>query len=281
MTRRFSELRPKGRADLVRDLTPYNAYDITGGIIGFDPEDIAYVATCLTDAHAANVDPKRGRAGIDAQRAYAKELIDARRAAPRDDLVSSMINSEVDGHPITDEYLIGLVNMLLGGGIDTIYKQSGNIVALLIDHPDQFDLLRANRELIPRFVDESLRYEGVACMFARQATQESTLLGTLIPKDAIVFGMNGVVNRDPDRWSDPHRLDVMREPKPHMQFSSGAHSCLGALVARRALSVFIEHLIDDLPNLRWDPSKPHPRITGWHFRSPLRLPVLWDPVSPL
>jgi cytochrome P450 len=189
-----------------------------------------------------------------------------------------MIRQEVDGEPVSQRNLLGLVNVILAGGIDTIYKQSGNIISLRLDNPEQFDRLRANRSLIPNFVDESVRYEGVATNFPRMATEDTILEGVTIPRGSIVFGMIFAADRDASRWTNPRVLDVTRPPQPNLAFSAGAHSCIGAQVARMALACLIEHLIDDLPNLRWDPAKPHPKITGWNQRTVLNLPVIWDPL---
>lgn len=276
IARRFAMVKDKGRADLVRELTPYNAYEITGAIAGFDPEDIAFVAACFGKMNGGNHDPAAMAEGIAAIRAYALELVKKLRKAPRDDVISQMIKSEVDGESLIDDKLVGMCISLLGGGIDTIYKQSGNIICLLLNNPDQFDLIKADRSLIPNFVDESLRYDGVASMMARRASEDTELLGVPIPKGGIVFVPQAVADRDPTRWENPHVLDATREFRTSVQFGGGAHICAGAGIARIALSVLIEHLIDDMPNLRWDPEKEPARITGWHQRTPLSLPVVWD-----
>lgn len=138
------------------------------------------------------------------------------------------------------------------------------MVTLLLDHPDQFDLLRADRRLIPGFIEEAMRYENITTHFPRQTTEDAVLEGAAIPEGSIVFGMIFAADRDPSRWDNPHDFDVTRHSKPSLAFSAGAHSCLGAQVARLTISCLIQHLIDDLPNLHWDPEKPHPKITGNH-----------------
>lgn len=178
---------------------------------------------------------------------------------------------------MSDRNLLGLVNVMLAGGVDTIYKQSGNIVTMLLDHPDQMDALRADRSLIPGFIAESVRYDGVATHFPRMATEDTVLEGVAIPEGGIVFGMVIAANRDPARWDNPHELDVTRPAKPNMSFSAGPHACIGAPIARMALSSFVEHLLNDLPGLRWDAAEPRQKITGWTQRMVLRLPVMWDP----
>jgi len=274
IARRFAELKKKGRADLVRDLTPHMAFEINGTIIGFDPADVPFFATCKKMSYSH--DPDAVAKATIAQNDFTRKMIEKRKAEPKDDLISFMIAQEVDGAPVPDINLLGLVNVIMSGGVDTIFKQSGNIVSLLLDHPDELEKLRADRSLIPAFVEESLRYEGVATNFPRQATEDTELGGVTIPKGSIVFGMLFAADRDPSRWENPHVLDAARPPKPNLGFSAGPHSCLGAPIARLVLPCFVEHLIDDLPNLRWDPDQSHPGITGWMQRMVTSLPVIWD-----
>ena len=274
IARRFAELRPKGRADLVRDLTPEMAFEINGTIVGFDAQDVAFLATCRNMIFGH--DEEAGAKGSGAQNDFTRRLIEKRRAEPRDDLISQIVHQKVDGEPIPERNLLGLVNVVLGGGIATIYKLSGNMVTLLLDHPDQFDLLRADRSLIPRFVDEAMRFENITTHFPRVTTEDIELEGVAIPAGSIVIAMMFAADRDSSRWDNPNVLDVMREPKNNVAFSAGTHSCLGAPVARLTLACFIEHLIDDLPNLRWDPERSHPGISGWTQRAALTVPVVWD-----
>lgn len=274
--RHFSSVRQAGKADLVRELTPYNAYEITGRIAGFDPSDIALVADCFGRMNGGNHDPQAFLEAVKDLRDYAGSLVTRTRREPNESLISKMIQSEVDGLPPDDDRLIGLVISLLGGGIDTIYKQSGIVICQLLNNPTLFERLRQDRSRIPAFVDESLRYDGVASMMARQATEDTDLYGVAIPKGAIIFTMQAVADRDPTRWEDPHTFNPDRDFQTTVQFGGGPHICAGAAIARITLSVLIEHLIDDMPNLRWDPAHGPSRTTGWHQRATLSLPVLWD-----
>lgn len=276
LTRRFNDIKANGKADLVRELTALYAYEITSTITGFPREDMLYIADLFEHAHQVNTDPE-GAAKANAEiKVYAQRQIDARRVEPQDDLISMMIRSEIDGRPVDNEHLVGLTTNLMIAGIDTVFKQSGLIIYLLLTFPDQFDLVKSDRSLIPQFVEEAMRYQGLGNVQARQATQDTELLGVHIPKNGVIFTMHGITHRDASRWSDPDKLDIMREQRPHMLFSSGAHTCLGKEVARATLACLVEHLIDDLPNLRFDPDHPTPRVTGWTLRAPLTLPVVWD-----
>jgi len=275
--RRFRELKEgKTSADFARELTSTYVYEIVGKMVGFPSDAIEFVATCFHHMFNIPLDPAAGARAIKDLQAYAARLIEARRAVPTDDMISKFVGAEIDGQPIDEEYLNGFVITLLAGAIDTVYSQSGILLLLLIDHPDQQELLRRDRSLIPRFIDEGTRYQGTTGWGARQVTEDTELLGTKIPRGSVVVTILGAINRDPDRWPDPHKLDVMREPKPHVGFSAGIHFCAGAHVARMILGILIEHIIDDLPNVKWDPSQPKPKVTGWMQRRPLALPIIWD-----
>jgi cytochrome P450 len=277
LAERFRLIRDRGRADLVRDLNCFYPYEVVGGIVGFDPADVGFVASCFNRIWLANINPGAAFEAGNALKDYSRKLIESRRKTPKEDLVSAMLNSEVDGEPLRDLNFVAMVNHLMAGGIDTTYKQSGDLVHALLSHPDQFDAVKQNRELVPNAVEESLRFEGVGGIIARQAVEDTELCGVPIPRGSIVFILHGVSNRDASRWTDPHTFDVTRPRQAHMQFSNGAHSCIGQHLARFMLGRYLEHLIDDLPDLRWDPAlTTPPKITGWTQRTPLTLPVVWN-----
>jgi cytochrome P450 len=272
----FDAIKPKGHADLVRELTAFFPYKIVGAVVGFDPEDIVFVGRAFHNLYQGRLNPETAQQASIDLKSYSKKLIDARRRSPTSDLVSVMTLSEIDDEPIPDETFIGMVIHLMAGGIDTVYRISSNIVHLLLNHPEQFERLKADRTLISSTIEETLRYQGVASMLPRMVMEDTDLLGVHMPKGSIVYVINAAVNRDPARWSDPHTFDISRAPLPHMAFGNGAHSCIGVHLARFELKQYLEHVLDDLPNLRWDPSvKDIPRITGWTIRGTNSLPVVW------
>lgn len=143
IARRFADLRGKGRVELVRDLTTDMAFEINGAFIGFSREDVTFITSCKKMAFSH--DPETVAKASAAQNAFTLKLIEERRSHPRDDLISFMVRQEVDGAPVSDRNLMGLVNVVLAGGVDTIYKPSGNIVAMLLNNPAQLETLRADR----------------------------------------------------------------------------------------------------------------------------------------
>jgi cytochrome P450 len=278
IARRFDAIKRDGRADLVPQVNSFYPFEVVGGIVGFDPTAVEFVGACFYRMWQANVDPVAAMEASNALKDYTKALIDSRRGEPpRDDLVSAMMEAEVGGAPLSAERLNGMIVHFMAGGIDTTFKQSGILAHTLLSHPEQFDRLKKDRSLIPAAVEECIRYEGIGNLIVRQAAEDTEVCGTLVPKGAIMFLMHGVTNRDPGRWSNPDVFDIDRPPQQQIQFGNGPHACIGQHLARFMLARYVEHLIDDLPGLRWDPGLDAvPKITGWTQRTALSVPVVWD-----
>ena len=276
LARRFSALRKKGRADLVREINVFYPYEIVGRIVGYDFADVEFVAACMDGIWQGNRDIDTAvKAGKDL-REYAAKLIAKRRANPKDDYVSALFDAEVDGKKITEEQLVGLVNHFLSGGIETTYRQTSLLVYDLLNHPEQLELLRGNRELIPRAVEETLRYDGIGGSTCRTLTEDAEICGARIPKGSVVFTFHLCANRDPSRWENPHDYDIARPQQRHLSFAMGPHMCIGQHLARFLLGEYLTHLLDDFPNVRWDPKAQVSKPTGWNQRACSALPVVWD-----
>jgi cytochrome P450 len=137
--------------------------------------------------------------------------------------------------------------------------------------------VRADRSLVPDAVEETLRWETSVTMVARRAASDTELGGCPVPAGSSVSIINGSASHDEARWDEPGEWDLDREPQQHMAFGTGPHQCLGMHLARMELEVGINAVLDRLPNLRLDPDAEHPMISGYAFRGPLKLPVLFDP----
>ncbi|GAA3143974.1 MULTISPECIES: cytochrome P450 [Nonomuraea] len=176
---------------------------------------------------------------------YLAELITAKRADPTDDVLSDLLNSD-----LTDEELKGMALILLSAGFDT----TANMIALgtfaLLQNPDQLAALRADPSLADQAVEELLRYLTVAKQFFRVALEDVELGGHTIKAGSTVVLSLSTANRDPDRFTDPHRLDVHRQEGGHLAFSHGVHQCLGQQLARVELRVALPALLGRFPTLR-------------------------------
>jgi cytochrome P450 len=175
---------------------------------------------------------------------YFQQLIAARRAEPRNDMLSVLATAEVDGAKLTDEDLLNFAFLLLVAGNET----TRNLIALgtlaLIDHPDECRKLVENPSLIPAAVEEMLRWCNPVTHMARTATVDVEIRGERIHGGDVVVMLYGSANRDEEIFgSDAEQFKVERHPNPHIAFGCGEHSCVGAQLARLEARVFFEVLL--------------------------------------
>jgi cytochrome P450 len=215
-------------------------------------------------------------------RDYLSGIVEQRRVAPRDDLVTDLVTAELDGEKLDDEEIFSFLRMLLPAGIETTFRSSGNLLYLLLTHPEQLEAVQADRSLIPAAIEEGLRYETPVLLTPRVTTKDTSIGGVALPAGTVLTAMLASANRDPDAYENPETFDIFRDPKQHVSFGTGPHLCLGMHLARMETRIALTALFDRLPNLRLDRQEAHQvsaHITGdGLFRSPTCLPVVWDPV---
>lgn len=181
---------------------------------------------------------------------YFQKLIAERRAAARDDMLSTLVRAEIDGQRLSDDDLLKFAFLLLVAGNET----TRNLIALgtcaLISHPDQLRLLLDDPSLIPGAVEEMLRWNSPVVQMARTATTDVEIRGQLIREGEVVVMLYGSANRDEDIFgADSEEFKVTRHPNPHIAFGCGEHSCLGAQLARLEACVFFDELLRHFPRL--------------------------------
>lgn len=208
---------------------------------------------------------------------YFTKLIAARRSgevAGQDDLLSILAAAEVDGERLTDEDLLNFSFLLLVAGNET----TRNLIALgtlaLIDHPEQFALLRSDPSLLPCAVEEMLRFTSPVTHMARQATEDVEIRGQQIKAGDTVVMLYGSANRDEEIFGpSSEEFDITRNPNPHIAFGAGEHACLGAQLARLEARVMFEVLLGAFPTieLTGDVSRLRATMVPGVKRMPIRL----------
>ncbi|OCC09196.1 cytochrome P450 [Streptomyces sp. PTY087I2] len=173
---------------------------------------------------------------------YYDELLELRREDPQEDVVSAMVQGEVDGEPLTDEEIFLNCDGLISGGNETTRHATVGGLLALMDHPDQWDRLRADPGLLPSTVQEVLRYTSPAMHVLRTANQDTELEGRAIAAGDEVAVWLSAANRDGQVFENPDAFDVGRTPNRHLTFASGTHFCLGSALATMELSVMFEEL---------------------------------------
>jgi cytochrome P450 len=222
--------------------------------------------------------PDEVRAAHTSMREYMAGLIAQRRETPHEDLLGALVAARDEDDRLSEEELLSLAETLLVAGHETTASQIPNFVYVLLTHPEQLALLRAEPGLIPKAVEELMRYVplGIGAGIARYALEDVELGGVTVKAGEPVLPALASANRDDSVYTDPGELDLLRAEATHIGFGHGAHHCLGAPLARMELQVALETVLRRLPGLRLADEDSIGWKAGLSTRGPLRLPVLWD-----
>ena len=204
--------------------------------------------------------------------AYARDLLERRRAEPQDDLISHLVHAEQEGDRLDDAELLNLVLNVLVGGVDTTQSQLAHALRLFAEHPDQWKLLADHPDLAPQAVEEVVRYEPITPFTARIAMEDVTYRGVDFPEGTVVLVCAFTANRD----HAPDTFDITRAPgsaKP-LTFGAGVHYCLGANLARAELQEALAFLAPRLRGLALDGEPQYGSIDGIYGLE--ALPIRWD-----
>lgn len=202
---------------------------------------------------------------------YFGREIDARARAPRDDLITALVQAEEDGQRLRREDVLAFCILLLVAGNETTTNLVGNGLAALLDHPEAVEALRAAPDGIPDAVEEMLRYDSPVQGLARFATRDTEIGGTRIGRGDILLAMVGAANRDPEVFPDPDAFDLERGGGRHLSFGQGVHYCLGAPLARLEADVVFRALLGRYETI--EAAGPIERGGTLLLRGPVSFPV--------
>jgi len=209
---------------------------------------------------------------------YLGKMIAERRAWPQNDLLTRLIEAEVDGERLRQEEILGFFQLLIVAGQETTTNLINNAILCFIENPAQLALLRSRPQLVASAIEEVLRYRSPLQWVMRTPRRDIELHGQTIPAGKLVLPMIGSANRDPRAFPNANQFDITRDPNPHIAFGHGIHSCVGSALARLetriVLSDFLARvksfiLANDAP---WEPRK------ALHVLGPTRLPLRFEPV---
>jgi cytochrome P450 len=215
---------------------------------------------------------------IDAEmNAYLSSLLEQRRARPEDDLLTKLLDAEVDGERLDQGELLGFFQILLLAGSETTTNLINNAILCFLEHPRELARLRASPELLPSTIEEVLRYRSPVQATFRVTKRAAELPGGVIPAGSLVLPLIGSANRDPGHFFEPNRFDIARDPNPHIAFGHGAHFCLGAALSRLEAKVAIGDLVNRLAGFELAGSEPWEPRKAFHVHGPARLPIRFEP----
>jgi len=185
-----------------------------------------------------------------ALRAYFAAEIEKRRRKPGDDLISVLVTAHEEKEALSEEELLTFVVLLLLAGNETTTNLIGNGMLVLGRNPDQLARLKKEPVLMPKAIEEMLRYDSPVQATVRHPKEDVELKGVTIPAKTFVFVVLAAANRDPAQFKDPETFDITREPNDHVAFGEGIHFCLGAPLARLEAAIAVGRVLERFPRLR-------------------------------
>lgn len=277
----LSEHAPRGGADFTRDIARHVPIHMICELLGLPQErydDLVRWSFAYASMLAVDVTPEME---AEADRSFAEftdylaPILERLAAEPRECLLSEWLAAEQAGE-LRREELVGYALFTLTGGHVTTTYTMGNAVYCMLRHPDQWELLKRQPELVAKAVEEVLRYESASRgLVARWATEDLELCGKRIRKGELAYGITAAADRDPAFFPDPDRFDIRRERNFHLAFGGGPHVCVGQFVARVEIQEMLLALSQRLPDIELDgPPKVDPQ---WIVRGFESLRLKWTP----
>jgi len=265
-----------GEADLVKEFTFEFPTRVITKLLGLPEEDLPWFRQRAVELISYSVRYKRAFEASAALKDYFLQQIERRRSKPTEDIIGDLVTAEIDGEKLTDEAIYSFLRLLLPAGLETTYRSSGNLLFLLLTHPEQFRAVQEDRDLIASAIEEGLRFETPLTTVQRYASEETEVEGVRIPEGAVIDVCIGSANRDERRWERSEEFDIFRKRVPHISFAAGEHTCMGLHLARMETRVALECVLDRLADIALV-TEDNPHIWGQPFRSPTAIPVTFTP----
>jgi len=271
--------------DLVAEITSQFPVQVIAGVLGVPSEAHDRFHAWALDMNKGPDDYPVSIAAATAMREFLTPIVEDRKVRPTDDLISDIVTAEVDGVRLSDEHIYGFLRLLLPAGAETTYAAMGSCLFALLSRPEVLERVRCDPSLLDAVVEETLRWETSVTMVNRETTCPVVIDGVTVPQGVSLVCATGSANRDESRYTDADEWDLDRHEPGHIAFGTGRHQCLGMHLARMELRVGLGALLARLEGLRFSdgaaPGAPGGvRIEGLAFRSPPRLPVVFDSVLP-
>jgi cytochrome P450 len=262
------------RCDFVTEIAARVPLYVICKMMGVPRNDWGSLFTLTSDAFGASDAAIRRSAHLDLLQ-YFEDLANTRAKSPAEDLISVLVTAKIDGRKLTvDEVILNCDNLLVGGTENTVLTASGGMLAFL-QHPEQWQALSTEPELIHSAVEEVLRWTSTAAHIMRTATVPVTMRGRRIEAGDRVTLWNPSANRDESVFDDPDRFSVRRKPNRHITLGAGEHFCLGGMLGRAELRLLYEELLRNTEGIELDGTPV--MLSSIIVNGPERLPVRLTP----
>ncbi|MDJ0393363.1 cytochrome P450 [Rhodococcus sp. G-MC3] len=276
-------VKDRGECDFVRDLAAPLPMAVIGDMLGVRPEQRGTFLRWSDDlvralgSHASESESAAMMTAYVEFTDFTMRTIAERREEPTDDLISTLVHAEVDGHSLTDQDIVNETLLILIGGDETTRHVLSGGMEQLLARPDQRDRLTAHPASIPVAVEEMLRWSSPVKNMCRTVTRSTTFMGADLVEGEKVLLLFESANFDEDEFTDPAVFDAARTPNPHLAFGFGPHFCLGNQLARLEGKLMFEQILARIPDMELVSDDPLPRRAA-NFVSGLEsMPVRFRP----
>ncbi len=269
-----AEIAPLGEADLMATFAKRYPMRIITELLGIPRQDEDRMAAWAKAMLNMINDPEGTSRANTEFTEYVAPLVEERRSGPGEDLLSAIVNEEVEGQRLDDDHVFGFLRLLFPAGVDTTWLTLGSLMTAVLQQPVEIRgrLLESETERAWA-IEETVRWEGTTGTEPRLTMEDVVIRGREIPSGELLRLAVPSANHDPRVFDDPDRWDLDRRPTNHLAFGLGRHFCLGAFLARSEMNVALQVLLRRLPNLRLVEV---PEIYGVVLRGPRSVKMQWD-----
>ncbi len=277
----LDQVQALGEMDVIGDLAAPLPVTVIAELLGIPTErreDFRQWSNAFIsgDAEATEEAMQAGMQAMNSLVDFFTQITEERRAHPQDDLVSALLQAEVEGERLSSKELLGFCVLLLVAGNETTTNLIGNTILCLDENPGTMERLRANRELVPGALEEVLRYYSPVKLQPRWAVSETTIGDQRIEAGQLLLVWIASANRDEAQFPDADQFKIEREPNRHLGFGRGIHFCLGAPLARLEARIALNAMLDRLPGSWRVPDVPLEPIKSMSAFGMKQLPLRWE-----
>lgn len=278
-----------GNMDIVKDFADPLPVIVIAEMLGIPPEERArFKAWSDTLISGSFEERRRARrmgvhdvaaAAVDEMTRYFEQKIDQRRRQPENDLITKLIDAQLDGRKLSQNELLGFCILLLVAGNITTTNLISNAIISFDEHPEVFPQLRAEPKLLPSAIEEVLRYRSPARFVVRRAATAAHVRDYEIKADQTLIAWLHSANFDEQHFPEPERFDIERAPNRHLAFGYDIHFCLGAHLARLEARTALGVLLERLPDIRQVPNAPLEMVDSAIIYGVKHVPVTFTPAG--
>jgi cholest-4-en-3-one 26-monooxygenase len=276
----------RGSSELVHDIAAQLPMIVIGDMLGVLPQDrrdvLRWSEDLLGTQGVGDEDViSKQIAASEAWHEYATGVIAAHKENPQDDLITILLNAEIEGERLTDEDVLGEILLILIGGDETTRHVIAGGMEALMRNPQHWQALLADRSRITQTVEEMLRWVSPIKNMCRTVTRDYEFGGAQLSAGDQALLLYESANYDETHFDEPTTFQPDREPNDHLAFGVGAHFCLGSNLARLELRVLLDRMLDRLPDIALASDEPLIRRRNNFISGIERMPVTFTPSAPL